>query len=163
VDTDVHYYAPREELIEKAYTQLMGNNPQKGGHYITVWAPRQCGKTWVMQQILVQLQKNPRFDVLKINLEHLKEVEDASAATVALPNNNILNLISKAKKEHNKTFLLEMFQTGEKLEFTFDDPTINDLYMNGLVDKELGEIGARCSRSRKIGKKIILIPQHFTP
>lgn len=329
INNKLHYYAPRKELIDMAYTQLMGENPAEGGHYITVWAPRQCGKTWVMQQILFQLQKNSRFDVLKINLEHLKEVEDAStiigsiaeeigeglnkdftgintktqfqkifkkgvldkplilildefdalaeiginaivsafrniyikrldemdkpteqktyllhgvaligvrsvlgienvkgspfnvqrsvhipnltfeevrgmfqwyekesrqkitpevletlyeetrgqpgltcwlgelltegfedyiidetrpieikdfnivttAATVALPNNNILNLISKAKKEHNKTFLLEMFQTGEKLEFTFDDPTINDLYMNGLVDKELDPDG----------------------
>lgn len=40
VDKEVHYYAPRAELIEFAYKQLMGDNPQKGGHYITVWAPR---------------------------------------------------------------------------------------------------------------------------
>jgi len=50
LDKDIHYYAPRENLIENAFTQLMGENPQKGGHYITTWAPRQCGKTWVMQQ-----------------------------------------------------------------------------------------------------------------
>ncbi len=325
IDTELHYYVPREKLIEKAYTRLVGEVPEKEGHYITVWAPRQCGKTWVMQQILFRLQKEAQFDVLKINLEHLKyetdtgviistisreigeglgkefkgidtqakfqeifrkdvldkplvlimdefdalseeavnaivatfrnihikrrdeqakttgqksyllhavsligvrsvlgienakgspfnvqqsvhipnltfeEVEGMfswytkesghkiepevlrelfdetrgqpgltcwlgelltegfedytvdktrptglkdfhfvyTAATVALPNNNILNLISKAKKENNKTFLLEMFKTGEKLEFTFDEPTINDLYMNGLVDKEL--------------------------
>jgi hypothetical protein len=56
----------------------MGDNPKKGGHYITVWAPRQCGKTWTMQQILFGLQKNTRFDVLKINLEILKEVEDTA-------------------------------------------------------------------------------------
>ncbi|MCU0285674.1 MAG: AAA-like domain-containing protein [Acidobacteria bacterium] len=73
VDPDLHYYSPRKELIEKAYTQLMGENPQKGGHYITVWAPRQCGKTWTMQQILFRLQEDPRFDVLKINLEILKD------------------------------------------------------------------------------------------
>ena len=41
IDTEEHYYAPRQELIEKAYTQLIGYNPQKGGHYFTVWAPRQ--------------------------------------------------------------------------------------------------------------------------
>jgi hypothetical protein len=302
VDKEVHYYAPRSELIEFAYKQLMGDNPQKDGHYITVWAPRQCGKTWTMQQILFRLQNDPRFDVLKINLEHLKYETDPgliidniakeiaetlnkpyttansqsqfqeifkksaldkplilimdefdaldevainaivgafrniytrrmdevkktteqktyllhavaligvrsvqgmfqwyekesgqkvepevikqlyketrgqpgltcwlgelltegfqgytndrtrsiglkdfnfvyTAATVILPNNNILNLISKAKKEQNQTFLLEMFKTGEKLEFTFDEPTINDLYMNGLVDKELDPDG----------------------
>ena len=325
VDPEIHYYAPRNELIERAYTQLRGDFPKKGGHYFTVWAPRQCGKTWLMQQILFRMQKEAQFNVLKINLEHLKYETDTSViidtiakemgdvlhkdfagidtqakfqeifrrdvldkplilildefdalaeeainvivstfrniyikrademdkagneksyllhavsligvrsvlgienqkgspfniqrsihvpnltfnevegmfkwyekesgqkvesevirqlydevrgqpgltcwlgelltegfedyrndisrpidldtfkfvyttATVALPNNNILNLISKAKKETNQTLLLEMFKTGEKLEFTFDEPTINDLYMNGLVDKEL--------------------------
>jgi Holliday junction resolvase-like predicted endonuclease len=56
----------------------MGENPSENGHYITVWAPRQCGKTWVMQQILFRLKKEAQFDVLKINLEILKEVEDAT-------------------------------------------------------------------------------------
>jgi len=79
IDTDVHYYAPRKELIERALTQLMGENPQKGGHYITVWAPRQTGKTWVMQEILFQLKKDPRFDVLKINLESLKNETNVKA------------------------------------------------------------------------------------
>lgn len=73
VNNKVHYYAPRKELIDEAYTQLMGEDPGEGGHYITVWAPRQCGKTWIMQQILFRLQENHRFDVLKINLEHLKD------------------------------------------------------------------------------------------
>ncbi|MCP5049773.1 MAG: AAA family ATPase [bacterium] len=72
VDTAQHYYVPRKTLIEKTYTQLLGPNPQRGGYYFTVWAPRQTGKTWVMQQILFQLQDDDRFDVLKINLEHLK-------------------------------------------------------------------------------------------
>jgi hypothetical protein len=69
----LHYYAPREELINKSCTQLLGDNPCEGGHYITVWAPRQCGKTWVMQQILFKLKKDPQFDVLKINLQSLKD------------------------------------------------------------------------------------------
>ena len=48
VNPKLHYYAPRKELIEKAYTTLVGENPEEGGHYITVWAPRQYGKTWIM-------------------------------------------------------------------------------------------------------------------
>ncbi|HLP46718.1 MAG TPA: ATP-binding protein, partial [Candidatus Kapabacteria bacterium] len=76
INTHLHYYAPRKELIAGAFTQLMGDNPSEGGHYITVWAPRQTGKTWVMQEILFQLKKDPRFDVLKINLENLKDRED---------------------------------------------------------------------------------------
>ncbi|MCX6579725.1 MAG: AAA-like domain-containing protein [Candidatus Aminicenantes bacterium] len=76
INTNVHYYAPRKELIASALTQLVGENPSEGGHYITVWAPRQTGKTWVMQEILFQLKKDPRFDVLKINLEILKDKDD---------------------------------------------------------------------------------------
>jgi hypothetical protein len=78
VDIDENYYVPREELVEKAYTQLIGYNPQKSGHYFTVWAPRQTGKTWIMQQILMRLKKDPRFHVLKINLEDQKDKEKAS-------------------------------------------------------------------------------------
>ncbi|MCP4220657.1 MAG: hypothetical protein GY765_38875 [bacterium] len=73
VDTEQHYYVPREALVEQANSQLLGSNPKRGGHYFTVWAPRQAGKTWVMQQILHKLKKDSRFDVLKINLEILKD------------------------------------------------------------------------------------------
>jgi hypothetical protein len=327
VNPKLHYYAPREELVERAYGSLVGDNPDEGGHYITVWAPRQTGKSWLMQQVLFRLQKDPRFDVLKINLEHLKyenevgeivgaiaetigekleqpfggirsqkqfqeifkqgtltkplvlildefdalaeeaigvmvsafrnifnsrldeihqtteqkgyllhgvalvgvrsvvgvenvkgspfnvqrslhvpnlgpdevrgmfkwyeeesgqEVEERAidrvfaetqgqpgltcwlgelltegfedyrndrtgaiglaqfetvyaAATETLPNNNILNIISKVRQDPHKNLILEMFQTGEKLRFRFDDSNINALYMNGVVDKEKGE------------------------
>jgi len=84
IDTDVNYYAPRKELIAGAFTKLMGENPQKGGHYITVWAPRQTGKTWAMQEILFQLKKDPRFDVLKINLENLKNETDVGTIIGAI-------------------------------------------------------------------------------
>jgi hypothetical protein len=78
VNIKLHYYAPRTGLIEKAYLNLVGENPAEGGHYFTVWAPRQTGKTWVMQQILLRLKKDPRFHVLKLNLEILKDKEKAS-------------------------------------------------------------------------------------
>jgi hypothetical protein len=79
VDKELHYYVSRKELIDKGYFQLIGENPKKNGHYITVWAPRQTGKSWTMQQILWRLQKDERFDVLKINLEVLKTEEDVAA------------------------------------------------------------------------------------
>ncbi len=325
VDPQLHYHAPRKELIEEAYVKLMGENRGKDGHFITVWAPRQCGKTWIMQQILFRLQANPRYHVLKINLEHLKGEEDVTvvtrtiaeeigeglgkdfsniqtktqfqkifrkdvldkplvlildefdalpekgihtivsafrniyikrldeiakppeektyrlhavaligvrsvvgvenskgspfnvqrslhipnleseevnrmfqwyekesgqtvepevvehlyaetagqpgltcwfgelltegienhkiprsrpinardfeiihaAAVYALPNNNILNIVSKAREEKNRLLLLKLFQTREKLPFKFDDKTMNSLYMNGVVEKEI--------------------------
>lgn len=79
IDTDQHYYVARQELIDSAVQHLVGEDPEKGGHYITVWAPRQRGKSWIMQQTLWRLQNDPQyagFDVLKINLEHLKMTPD---------------------------------------------------------------------------------------
>jgi len=75
IDTDLHYYVPRQGLIDAAIAHLLGEDPTKGGHYITVWAPRQRGKSWIMQQAMWRIRTEPvyaGFDVLKLNLEHLK-------------------------------------------------------------------------------------------
>ncbi|MCU0289474.1 MAG: hypothetical protein MUF15_24145 [Acidobacteria bacterium] len=84
VDENMHYYAPREELIAGTFGQLVGENPSDGGHYITVWAPRQTGKTWVMKEILFQLKKDPRFDVVVVNLENLKNENDVGIIIEAI-------------------------------------------------------------------------------
>jgi hypothetical protein len=333
VDTDAHYYAPRKLLTDTAYSRLIGENPLKGGQYITVWAPRQTGKSWITLQVLQHFKtqqlphigfdipidaikvdldfpaqdtdidtiatsiakdifielgiKNPGIDSFKqfpdifthdvvknpfiliidefdslpkdsinrltrvfrnvymrrqkestqpvkerrymlhglaligvrsvlgienekgspFNVQQSLHIPNLSfdevkgmfqwyekesgqpihpgvierlynetngqpgltcwfgelltegfedykpdknkpitmrdfeivyaGATYALPNNNISNIISKADREPNKTFILEMFQTREKMEFRFDDKTTNSLYMNGVVDKEV--------------------------
>jgi hypothetical protein len=72
IDTDLHYYAPRKELLEFAHRQLIGGNPEKGGHYITVWAPRQTGKTWTLNNIFSKICSDKRFDVVKVELEIFK-------------------------------------------------------------------------------------------
>ena len=76
VDTDLHYYVPRKKLIDFACSQLSGENPEKEGHYLTVWAPRQTGKTWVMNHVLYKLSEDTRFDVVKLELEVLKTETD---------------------------------------------------------------------------------------
>jgi|688.fasta_scaffold162169_2 hypothetical protein len=87
VDINQHYYAPREALIELGLQLLVGENPEQSGHYITVWAPRQRGKTWVMQQVLYRLNHesaHAHFNAVKINLEHLKLVQDVDQVVVAI-------------------------------------------------------------------------------
>lgn len=76
VDTEDHYYAPRNELIEDAYNQLLGENPQKSGHYITVWAPRQCGKTWVMLEVVEKIKNTRRFEVGIISMQSAKKEQN---------------------------------------------------------------------------------------
>ena len=75
VDKDLHYYVPREELVRRACSELEGRDPEKGGHYVTVWAPRQCGKTWIMNEVLWRLQAEGSFRVLKSSLENLKALK----------------------------------------------------------------------------------------
>ena len=109
VNQNLHYYAPRKDLIEKAYVHLVGESLDAGGHYMTVWAPRQSGKTWIMHQVLKQLQQNDDFIVIQISLEHLKMQQDvniivktiASEITHAL---DIKNLTINTLDEFNKLF-----------------------------------------------------------
>ena len=75
VDVEAHYYAPRTELIDFTYQQLLGENPERDGHYITVWAPRQTGKTWIMQQVITRLQALDQYDVAIISLQSAKSAQ----------------------------------------------------------------------------------------
>jgi len=73
VNTKLHYYAPREELTDRAYAELTGDDPGEGGHYITVWAPRQTGKTWVMQQVMRKIREQGDFEAGIITIQSAKE------------------------------------------------------------------------------------------
>lgn len=77
IDTEEHYYAPRTALIDFACQQLIGDRPEKGGHYITVWAPRQTGKTWVMQQVLARLKQSDEFEVAILSMQSAKSIKSA--------------------------------------------------------------------------------------
>ncbi|MCP4214368.1 MAG: hypothetical protein GY765_06910, partial [bacterium] len=72
-----------------------------------------------------------------IDMKHFDAVY--AAALNVLPNNNILNIISKAKQEPYKGTVLQLFKTDKKIEFTYGDPALNFLYMNGVIDKEKTE------------------------
>ncbi len=50
VDCEEHFCARRETLVRRCTDQLIGK-PGKSGHYFTIWAPRQTGKTWLMRQV----------------------------------------------------------------------------------------------------------------
>jgi len=60
-----------------------------------------------------------------------------AAALRILPNNNILNLLSKTKQEPYKTLVPELFRTDHKTEFKYDVPALNYLYLNGIIVPEV--------------------------
>lgn len=73
VDCHDHFCVQRQELIAQGIELLIGR-PDKGGHYFTIWAPRQTGKTWLMrrikQDILQQYQEE--FQVVNFSLGGLR-------------------------------------------------------------------------------------------
>jgi hypothetical protein len=68
----LHYYAQREELIRSGYNNLVGENPTEGGCYINVWAPRQTGKSWLMQEVVQKVKQTNAYEIGIISLEPLK-------------------------------------------------------------------------------------------
>jgi len=67
-----HYYAPREELLNRSIQYLTGERSNKDGHYITIWAPRQTGKSTLMHQVVQQIKQNEDFEVGMISLQSAK-------------------------------------------------------------------------------------------
>ncbi|KPA09261.1 ATPase domain protein, prokaryote domain protein [Candidatus Magnetomorum sp. HK-1] len=56
VDCEENFCVDRKEMIEKCTSQLIGKK-EKGGHYFTIWAPRQTGKTWLIRQCVKNIKK----------------------------------------------------------------------------------------------------------
>lgn len=77
IDKDNHYYAPRTTLLNQAWQQLVGEDATKGGHYITVWAPRQTGKTWLMQQVVERVRAGGDFEVAILTMQFARNVKEA--------------------------------------------------------------------------------------
>ncbi|MCP4398837.1 MAG: hypothetical protein GY801_16255 [bacterium] len=75
INKNLHYYVPRTELIEKAYRGLLGEIPDEGGHYLTVWAPRQTGKSSVMLEVAQKLRQTNMVDVISLNMQSAKSVQ----------------------------------------------------------------------------------------
>ncbi len=77
ISIKTNYYVPRTELIERTYEELIGIEQEEGGHYITVWAPRQTGKTWALLQIIKKIRSEGQFEVQYISMGFLKDVQSS--------------------------------------------------------------------------------------
>ncbi len=75
INKNVHYYAPRKALIDYVYQTLLGDDPSQIGHYVTVWGPRQSGKTWVMREILTRFAANNQYEVALLSMQPTKTIE----------------------------------------------------------------------------------------
>ena len=74
VNTKTEYSVPRTEIVNKTILQLVGENPENGGHFFTVWAPRQTGKTWVMWQTLYRFQSEGIYTVVCMSVGIMRDI-----------------------------------------------------------------------------------------
>ncbi len=67
-----HFCVERNDLIKQCTEQLVGDL-QDGGHYFTIWAPRQVGKTWLMRQVKkrIEAQYGDRFICATLSMQGL--------------------------------------------------------------------------------------------
>jgi len=55
VDKKHHFVIDRKDLVASCMENIVGD-PTEGGHYFTIWAPRQTGKTWLMRQVKTEIE-----------------------------------------------------------------------------------------------------------
>ncbi|MGE5343271.1 MAG: hypothetical protein ACM3SY_17520 [Candidatus Omnitrophota bacterium] len=85
INNKLHYYAPRQELIENAYTNLVGEVPDEGGHYFTVWASRQTGKTWLMRETIKRIDQTGQYHQAIISMDQAKaEKEEKKVVSILI-------------------------------------------------------------------------------
>lgn len=109
LDTTLHYHADRTGIIEKICVQLLGESPEKSGQYITVWGPRQTGKTWIMQQVLHHLQTKENVSTIKLNPEYLKRKTDPIDVLKSVSSIIIKELHLQVAPSENEDDFLQLF------------------------------------------------------
>lgn len=75
VNATYHFCVPRHELVDACINQLVGIDDDSG-HYFTIWAARQTGKTWLIHQVLHEVPQRygEQFAVLKLSFGELDGV-----------------------------------------------------------------------------------------
>jgi len=70
VNPRLHFSVERSALVERCVSQLLGEE-EEGGHYFTIHASRQAGKTWLMRQAMaaIQAQHGDRFLVATLSMQ----------------------------------------------------------------------------------------------
>ncbi len=70
VDSRTHFTVPRTDLVHICLESLVGD-AENGGHYFTIFAPRQFGKTWLMRQVkgTIEALHEKRFTVGAMSIQ----------------------------------------------------------------------------------------------
>lgn len=77
VDHKFHFAVERKNLIDRCVDSLLGA-PGEGGHFFTIWAARQAGKTWLMRRAIQEIRARygDKFLVGSITLQAVLQEND---------------------------------------------------------------------------------------
>ena len=94
VNARSHFSVPRTDLVNQCLNSLIGSD-NEGGHYFTIWAPRQTGKTWLTQEVKKRIESiySDRFTVAMMSMQGVI-MEDRDQVDVFF--NYVPNLIRRA-------------------------------------------------------------------
>lgn len=75
INARYHFCVPRRELVDACINQLTGIDDESG-HYFTIWAARQTGKTWLLHQVIDEVphRYGEQFTVQKLSFGELDGV-----------------------------------------------------------------------------------------
>ncbi len=57
VNAKAHFCVERRDLIDSCVEHMLGHEGEEHGHFFTIWAPRQSGKTWLMRQAIEEIRQ----------------------------------------------------------------------------------------------------------
>jgi len=71
VNRKVNFCVDRDQLLDSCFKNLVGLPDEDGGHYFTIWGPRQTGKTWLMREALREIEQRhgDRFLLAKMSMQ----------------------------------------------------------------------------------------------
>ncbi len=84
INKKLHYFVPRTELLDQIKTYLIGEKHEEGGHYITIWAPRQTGKSSLSRDIYWDIMDNECYHVANIDIQNLLGLDDVTVCFNAI-------------------------------------------------------------------------------
>jgi hypothetical protein len=83
VNSKHHFCVERNSIVDKCTNQLVGI-PEEGGHFFTIWAPRQTGKTWTIRQSIERIKTDYKdsFIVAGISMQAFEPSETESQSEI---------------------------------------------------------------------------------
>jgi hypothetical protein len=144
VDPSREFCVERRALVERCVSNLVGD-PDKGGHFFTMWAPRQTGKTWLMRRAVAEIRARygDRFAVGALSMQGLLGDDDGADV-----------FFSTVPRQFRDGFSLDVaaptswagwLQIFDKRQGAFDRPLILlidefDALPPALIDRLVGEL-----------------------